>query len=218
MIKQASKIRSPILESAIQPLVDGTAPSIFSLSGKGIDAFEMYSIGSDIATNSGITSLDLSDNPLRDEGAILLAAMLVSQSSFQSIYLRSISVTDLGVEAISGALLSNSVLTSLDLSSNRMIGLHGIDMLAKSVELNQTVCRVSLGESYADGVYVIPNSAGFEKNTYDHGVRNQHNCSREIFLTFDGPDPRVDCGFSRSGAADRCNPRWPRPYPDRRLH
>jgi Ran GTPase-activating protein (RanGAP) involved in mRNA processing and transport len=172
MLKSESKVKSPILEDSIQPLLDGTTPSIFSLCSKGIDSYHLHFIGVDIALNGGITSLDLSDNPLGDEGSTLLAAILISQRAIQSIYLRSINVSDPGLEAISNSLLFNTVLTSLDLSSNRLVGTHGMEMLAKAMDSNFSICRVCLGDTYTDGVYSFPTSSWTEKYTQEDEVRN----------------------------------------------
>ena len=98
------------VEEALQALSGETTPAQLSLAGKRIDARDVSSMCPALALNRGLLRLNLSDNPIGDEGATLLAAALAPHPSLQTLTLRSIGMSDLGanckrITAIRTALL-----------------------------------------------------------------------------------------------------------------
>ena len=155
---ETSRHEDTAAENTFRSLFEGEVPAILNLSKRGMGPKELYCIAPDIASTVMVTSLDLSENKLGDHGSTTLAAVLVHQKSLQSIFLRNTNITDMGVEAIAKGLLSNVTLTNLDLSSNGYIGFIGTEYVARSLDVNTSICRICLGESYEDRINVYANS------------------------------------------------------------
>ncbi|KAG0059741.1 hypothetical protein BGZ89_000158 [Linnemannia elongata] len=97
-----------------------------------------------LKTKSTLTTLDLSENEIGDNGAVALAEALKTNSTLTALYLGSNSIGDNGAVALSEALKTNSTLTTLNLFNNS-IGDNGAEVLFEALETNLTVTIDELG-------------------------------------------------------------------------
>lgn len=99
-----------------------------------------------LKTNSLLTSLDLSDNQISDQGVRLLSEGILfnSNNSLQYLYLSQNSITDYGIKYLSDMLEKNTKLTDLWLSNNEITN-QGIKQLFDILnEKNQTLKFLSI--------------------------------------------------------------------------
>ncbi|MDA9573948.1 hypothetical protein N9R48_03395, partial [Rickettsiales bacterium] len=90
-----------------------------------------------------VTSINLMDNNIGDQGAEALAQVLEKNSTVTSINLSGNNIGDEGTEALALALKEKSTVTSINLSGNN-IGAEGAKALAQVLEKNSTVTSINL--------------------------------------------------------------------------
>ncbi|KAG0064941.1 hypothetical protein BGZ89_008736 [Linnemannia elongata] len=96
-----------------------------------------------IVANSTLTSLDLRNNLIGDNGAQALAEALKTNSTLTTLKLWSNSIGPDGARALSEALKTNSTLTTLDLLDNS-IGDHGAQAFSEALKANSTLTILNL--------------------------------------------------------------------------
>ncbi|XP_074621745.1 uncharacterized protein LOC141880193 [Acropora palmata] len=96
-----------------------------------------------LRVNSSLSSLDLSDNSISDEGVNSLAQALRVNTSLSSLDLSSNSIGDEGANSLAEALRVNKSLSSLDLSWNS-IGAEGANSLAQALRVNKSLSSLNL--------------------------------------------------------------------------
>ena len=96
-----------------------------------------------LRVNTSLTSLDLSNNSIGDEGASSLSDALRVNTSLTSLNLPGNSIGDEGASSLSEALRVNTSLTSLDLSNNS-IGVEGASSLSEALRVNTSLTSLNL--------------------------------------------------------------------------
>ena len=108
-----------------------------ALSVKENDTLTLY------ITDPKLKILILSDKRIGDEGAIVLAKELATNTSVISVDLSFNEIGNVGAEALAKALKTNTSVISVDLSFNK-IGNVGAEALAKAIKTNTTITTLSL--------------------------------------------------------------------------
>ena len=98
--------------------------------------------------NSTLTSINLFNNYIGNEGAVAIAEALKVNSTLTSINLCASDIGNDGAVAIAEALKVNSTLTSIALSEND-IGMEGAVAIAKALRFNPTLSYLNLGTEFA---------------------------------------------------------------------
>ena len=96
-----------------------------------------------LRVNTSLTSLDLRDNSIDDEGASSLSEALRVNTSLTSLYLSHNYFEHEGARSLSEALRVNTSLTSLDLSVNS-IGAEGASSLSEALRVNTSLTSLDL--------------------------------------------------------------------------
>ena len=96
-----------------------------------------------LRVNSSLTSLNLFENHIGDEGANSLSEALRVNTSLTSLGLSTNSIGDEGANSLSEALRVNTSLTSLDLSANS-IGDEGANSLSEALRVNTSLTSLHL--------------------------------------------------------------------------
>ncbi len=96
--------------------------------------------------NKGIKKINLSQNPLLDEGAVLVADFLRHNIWLESIDLSQTRMTDIGLIELSGALHVNAVLQELKMAKNNYT-LAGVSVLLGGLHKNVGLFSLDIGES-----------------------------------------------------------------------
>ncbi|KAF9541189.1 hypothetical protein EC957_003322 [Mortierella hygrophila] len=97
-----------------------------------------------LKTNLTLATLDLEETSIESNGAQALSEALKVNSTLTTLDLRRNSIRDTGAQALSEALKVNSTLTTLDLGRT-MIGSAGAKALADALMMNSTLTTLSLG-------------------------------------------------------------------------
>ncbi|KAG0283777.1 hypothetical protein BGZ97_008416, partial [Linnemannia gamsii] len=97
----------------------------------------------EINAHSTLTTLNLRNNSIGDNGAEALSETLKTNSTLTTLDLARNSIRNNGAVALSEALKSNSTLTTLDLSSNS-IGENGAVALSEALKTNSTLTTLNL--------------------------------------------------------------------------
>ncbi|KAL1495116.1 hypothetical protein AB1Y20_016983 [Prymnesium parvum] len=95
---------------------------------------------------SGVTSLDLRENNIRDEGAAHIAEALKTTATLTSLNLGENEIGAEGAAHIAEALKTNATLTSLNLRGND-IGAEGAAHIAEALKTNATLTSLDLNEN-----------------------------------------------------------------------
>ncbi|KAF8961354.1 hypothetical protein BGZ52_012405, partial [Haplosporangium bisporale] len=93
---------------------------------------------SSVMANWNLTTLALSSNKIRSNGAQALAEALKTNSTLTILNLHDNSIRDNGAQALAEALKTNSTLTTLTLSINK-IGSNGAQALSEALKTNSTL-------------------------------------------------------------------------------
>ncbi|XP_059814501.1 NACHT, LRR and PYD domains-containing protein 3-like [Hypanus sabinus] len=105
------------------------------LTGSGAEDF-----ASTLSANRTLTELNLSDNKLGDSGVKLVSAALRNpECKIQKLGLDSVGITDCGAEDLASALITNPILTELNLSYNKL-GDSGVKLV--SAALRKPKCKI----------------------------------------------------------------------------
>jgi hypothetical protein len=94
------------------------APLTLSLAGNRLTAAFCGAVGSLLEVTVMLTLLDLSQNPIEDAGAQLIAAALVGNTSLQLLLLRDAGICTSGAEALADAGKQTTALLEIDLRNN----------------------------------------------------------------------------------------------------
>ena len=100
-----------------------------------------------LRVNTSLTSLDLSKNDIGDEGAISLSEALTVNTSLTSLKLSENSIGHEGANSLSEALRVNTSLTSLDLFGNS-IDNEGANSLSEALRVNTSLTSLVLSENH----------------------------------------------------------------------
>ncbi|KAI9347235.1 hypothetical protein BDR26DRAFT_69487 [Obelidium mucronatum] len=95
----------------------------------------------EIASNSGIDSLDLSNNELTTEEIVAIAQALEVNVTLEKLNLEGNEVTAEGIEALASALTINQTLRELRIGQIKPIGLFSEKCLANAISANTTIIR-----------------------------------------------------------------------------
>eukprot|EP00747_Dinoflagellata_sp_TGD_P169159 gnl/TRDRNA2_/TRDRNA2_197396_c0_seq1.p1 gnl/TRDRNA2_/TRDRNA2_197396_c0~~gnl/TRDRNA2_/TRDRNA2_197396_c0_seq1.p1 ORF type:complete len:264 (+),score=31.36 gnl/TRDRNA2_/TRDRNA2_197396_c0_seq1:83-874(+) len=114
--------------------------------------------------DASVTTLDLGNSQLRDEGAQRLAVALERNASLTTLHLRINRVGDKGVEMLAAALEHHASLMTLDLFYNE-IGDHGAESLAKVLEVSTSLTILHLGGNRIGDLGAEHLAAALEHNT-----------------------------------------------------
>jgi Ran GTPase-activating protein (RanGAP) involved in mRNA processing and transport len=104
-----------------------------NLRGKNIDANKGKQIAMELASNTMLTSLVLSDIKIGDGGAVSLAHALVTNKSLSRLHLPENGIGDIGITALAQALTQNDSLESLDVGWNQF-GIVGLTSLSNALK------------------------------------------------------------------------------------
>lgn len=108
---------------------------------------EMDRIVHEISTNPSLTTLDLSDNYLRDEQIKVIANSLERNRTIKILNLSHNLITNEGIEVLVRTLVRNPTLTSLDLSRNNFDGI-GCETLLGLLKENPTLREVNVDNNW----------------------------------------------------------------------
>jgi hypothetical protein len=97
-----------------------------------------------LTTNSTLTTLNLGDNDIGDDGPKTMAEALATNSTLTTLHLGGNSIGDDGAKAMGEALATNSTLTTLDLQYSK-IGAEGAKTMAEALATNSTLTTLHLG-------------------------------------------------------------------------
>ncbi|KAF9176758.1 hypothetical protein BGZ50_009716 [Haplosporangium sp. Z 11] len=115
----------------------------FELAGGEFIGKELGLLADALKTNSTLTTLDLRNNSIGDNGAQALSEALKINSTLTTLDLSANSIGDNGAVALSEAFKTNSTLITLDLSANS-IGDNGAQMLSEALKTNLTLTTLNL--------------------------------------------------------------------------
>ena len=99
-----------------------------------------------LRVNTSLSSLDLHDNSIRDEGANLLAQALRENTSLSSLDLSRNSIGNDGANSFAQALRVNTSLSSLDLHDNSIRD-EGANLLAQALRVNTSLSSLDLHDN-----------------------------------------------------------------------
>ncbi|KAL0233167.1 hypothetical protein GEMRC1_011912 [Eukaryota sp. GEM-RC1] len=117
-----------------------------------------------LKANDTVTSIDLRNKSVRDEGARALADVLKVNSRVTSIDCRDNSVGDEGARALAEALKVNTAVKCIDLGSNS-IGRQGARALAEALKVNPTVTSIDVWNNYIGDEGVTALAEALKVNT-----------------------------------------------------
>ncbi|KAF9177643.1 hypothetical protein BGZ51_008505 [Haplosporangium sp. Z 767] len=112
-----------------------------------IEKKEFEVLAETLKTNSILTTLNLKDNSIGDDGALALSEVLKINSTLTTLDLRGNSIGNNGARALSEALMTNSTLITLDLRNNS-IGDNGALALSKALKNNPTLATLDLRNNW----------------------------------------------------------------------
>ena len=124
-----------------------TSLTSLDLSENSIGDEGASSLSEALRVNTSLTSLDLSENSIGDEGASSLSEALRVNTSLTSLDLSENSIGDEGASSLSEALRVNTSLTSLDLSDNS-IGDEGASSLSEALRVNTSLTSLDLRDNF----------------------------------------------------------------------
>lgn len=110
--------------------------------------------------NSGLLTLDLSENVIGDGGAVALAAVLAKNIPLQHIGVRGCLIREFSAEIIANSLKYNTHLLSMDISNNRALA-HGARAFAHVLQhFNSNLRRLVMenNDIKADGAVALANA------------------------------------------------------------
>jgi Leucine Rich repeat len=122
------------------------AKSELDLSRKRINSEQAMQIGKELAGNTTVKVLVLSNNGIDDKSCVDIAEALVKNQTLTSIQLDNNCIGHAGSLAIAAALLENQVLTSLFLNGNSL-GPVGAVALAETLRMNTSLQELGLGRN-----------------------------------------------------------------------
>jgi Ran GTPase-activating protein (RanGAP) involved in mRNA processing and transport len=141
-----------------------------------------------------VTAIDLEDNRIGAEGALMLADALKVNTSVTTIDIGHNTIGDEGASALADALIVNTSLTSIDLRKNE-IGNEGAATLADALKVNTSVTDIDLDYNEIDETNRASINALFARN-------KRLRC---LFLF----DARQMLLSLMGGCADECSVVWP---------
>ena len=108
------------------------------LAGNALDSFAAEHLTGALRVNRTLTTLDLRGNKIGDDGASLMAGMLLANSTLLILLLGQNQITGehTAIQALSDALVENTVLEELDLSHNTLGGM-AVKTLTMGLKQNQ---------------------------------------------------------------------------------
>ena len=135
-----------------------------SISGCGICGEGAVHLGTGLANNHSLTTLEMGDNPIRDIGAAALGNMIRDNTVLEELYIYNCEITSQGFVQLAAGLISNASLKTLNLYGNQC-GMKGAKAISNMLEENETLQELVLDhdESLEEGVAVI--MAGLQHNT-----------------------------------------------------
>ncbi|MBA0660300.1 hypothetical protein Goklo_012337, partial [Gossypium klotzschianum] len=116
-----------------------------------------------LEANMVLKTLDLSGNPIGDEGIKCLCDILVNNTGIQKLQLNSVDLGDEGAKAIAELLKKNSTLRALELNNN-MIDYSGFTSLAGALLENKTIRNFHLNGNYGGALGANALAKGLEGN------------------------------------------------------
>ncbi|KAL0207323.1 hypothetical protein P9112_011951 [Eukaryota sp. TZLM1-RC] len=153
-----------------------TSLSVVELFGNDIGDAGMYTWSSLLCSCSHIKRLKLGDNPITSSGAIILSKGLrTPQSSLLQLHLGGCRIGSEGADALTGALIGNSTLSSLGLRDN-YLGVKGI--LAISPLIASPLCSlmdIQLKSNNIDVAGALHFSRALSSNTSLRVIEVQNN-------------------------------------------
>ncbi|KAL0205983.1 hypothetical protein P9112_001290 [Eukaryota sp. TZLM1-RC] len=105
--------------------------------------YRHFALARALESNSSLTTLDLHNNQITDEGAGALARALESNCTLTTLHLENNKIADEGASALARALESNCTLTTLHLEDNKIAD-EGASALARALESNSTLTTLYL--------------------------------------------------------------------------
>ena len=120
-----------------------TSLSSLDLAENSIDNEGANSLAQALRVNISLSSLDLAENSIDNEGANSLAQALRVNTSLSSLDLSRNSIGNEGANSLAQALRVNTSLSSLDLAENS-IGYEGANSLAQALRVNTSLSSLDL--------------------------------------------------------------------------
>ncbi|KAG0276698.1 hypothetical protein BGZ95_007162 [Linnemannia exigua] len=124
-------------------LKTGSTLTTLNLTGNSIKQNGAMDLSDALMFNSTLTTLDLSNNWIKENGAVALSEALKTNFTLTTLNLSYNSIRDSGAVALSGALNTNSTLTTLNLTGNT-IGNKGTVALSEALKTNLTLTTLDL--------------------------------------------------------------------------
>ncbi|ORZ28521.1 hypothetical protein BCR41DRAFT_345458 [Lobosporangium transversale] len=161
---KARSIGASELQGLVNLLKTNTALTTLDLTDNPIFDKEVLTLSEALKTNTTLAILDLSDNSVGDKGALALSEALKINSSLTSLRLGSNSIGDEGALALSVALKANTALSNLDLWSN-LIGNDGALALSEALKVNTSLITLGLWENSIGDEGALALSGALKVNT-----------------------------------------------------
>ena len=133
--------RGDTVDSPWNPQARGTNTSYAPLDSSIAEGAS--SLAQALRENTSLTTLDLSDNNIRDSGASCLAQALRVNASLTTLNLRDNSIAEEGIHSLSQALVVNKSLATLDLTLN-FITIAAFMSLSRALNTNSSITCLRL--------------------------------------------------------------------------
>lgn len=159
---------SPLWVFYMAGLIGASSLPSIALTNCKIDAYACSSIALTCYQSQVLYSLNISDNPIHDSGALFLNSVLTSSSVLQHLNLANCSLMHQGFDVLQPGLTSNSTLTCLSLAKNALVD-SDMDALSSALNNNPNLryLDISRNNVTSDGVKrlfkAVKNTCGLEQ-------------------------------------------------------
>ncbi|HVV68796.1 MAG TPA: hypothetical protein VHE99_07185 [Gammaproteobacteria bacterium] len=143
-----AKLADILYHEVLDPQMNVNA-TILALDNRGIRS-HTFRLFIDKIRERYITEIDLSNNFLDDDSAILLAEFLSNRQTIKKLNLSHNSIGSAGIRALAEILKTNTSLITLDISANHHLTFEDAQLLAEALVINDTLTTLILPDQALD--------------------------------------------------------------------